>query len=259
MQTALQGVAAAASSVWAAHAAFASLDTPASQTMLSFLPTMVVSELSPQLLAATLLLIARGNFGDDAAVESALYSLQRLNLSGLTFNHAASLVTRIAALASLFPLISMANDIVFARDVFVKALRDASVTPRLTNTPLTIHRALISILPIHTWLRVGIESRTITYGFAPARVSRREKSESSAPPALKNLKLDLLWHREHLRRGPHGAPVLMYCHGGGWVVGSRKQHSVALLLAAAHAGWLVATIDYRLAPRVAFPNMLFDW
>lgn len=41
--------------------------------------------------------------------------------------------------------------------------------------------------------------------------------------------------------------------------GSRKHHSMALLLTAARAGWLVATIDYRLAPGVAFPHMLLDW
>lgn len=41
--------------------------------------------------------------------------------------------------------------------------------------------------------------------------------------------------------------------------GSRKHHSMALLLAAARAGWLVATVDYRLAPGVAFPYMLLDW
>lgn len=227
MQAAAQGAAAAASSLWAAHAAFASVDTPAAQTMLSFLPTMAVSELSPQILLGTLLLLARGGFGEDGAVEEAISNLVRLNLSGLTWPQVSALVTRFAALASLLPLLSMAHDVVSARDTFVTALRSAGVQPRLCDTPPTLLRTLIAALPVHSWLRTGIESQlSITYGTAPARERRRARATprdtsdgAVTPPALKHLKLDLLWHRGNLRRGPRGAPVLMYCHGGGWVIG----------------------------------------
>ena len=230
--------------------------------MATFFPTMAVSELSPQLLVGTLALLARGGFGNDAAIEEAVENLSRLNLRGLTWAQVCALVTRVAGLASLLPLLSMAHDVASARDVCVTALRSAGVPPRLSDTSPTILRALVAALPVHVWLRFGIESQqSITYGRAPARESpgRRAGAQVARDPALKHLKLDLLWHREHLRRGPRGAPVLMYCHGGGWVIGSRKYHSVALMLAAARAGWLVATVDYRLAPGVAFPHMLLDW
>lgn len=223
MEAAAQGAAAAASTLWAAHAAFAGVDTPVAQTMLSFLPTMAVSELSPQLLLGTLLVLARGGFGDDGAVEEAINNLSRLNLAGLTWSQVSSLVTRVAAVASLLPLLSMAQDVVSARDTCVAALRSAGVTPHRSDTPPTLLRTLVAALPVHSWLRAGIEAQlSITYGTAPARERHRPRTPSAgsaAPPALKHLKLDLLWHRDNLRRGPRGAPVLMYCHGGGWVVG----------------------------------------
>jgi acetyl esterase/lipase len=252
MQATSQAVGAVAGAAWASHAAFAAADTPASQTMLSFLPTLAVSELSPQLLAFSLVWLARGGFGDGAAVRAAISSLCSTGTSSLTFAQACALASRLAGIASIIPLAVMARNVFTARTVCAKALERAGVPAPLTNQPPSMLYALVSALPTHEWLRWGIESQTsITYGRAPASVSHRR----GVAQELKYLKLDLLWHSE--RKKPN-APVLMYCHGGGWVIGSRKRHSVALLLAAARAGWLVATVDYRLAPRVAFPNMLYD-
>ena len=221
---------------------------------------MAVSELSPQILVVTLALLVRGGFGDDGAVEEAINNIYRLNLPGLTLAQVCGLVTRVSGLASLLPLLSMTHEVLSARDVCIEALRAASVSPTLTDTPPTLLRALIAVLPTHAWLRHGIESQcSITYGFASRTARHKAPPSGASANQTKHLKLDLLWHRQNLQRGTRGAPVLMYCHGGGWVVGSRKHHSVALLLAAARAGWLVATIDYRLAPRVVFPHMLYDW
>jgi acetyl esterase len=55
--------------------------------------------------------------------------------------------------------------------------------------------------------------------------------------------------------GPH--PVLVYLHGGGWVAGSPRTHR-KLALRFAEAGYLVVSVDYRLAPEAPFPAPFDD-
>lgn len=55
--------------------------------------------------------------------------------------------------------------------------------------------------------------------------------------------------------GPH--PVLVYFHGGGWVCGSPATHR-KLTHRFAEAGYLVWSVDYRLAPEHPFPAPLED-
>jgi acetyl esterase len=69
-------------------------------------------------------------------------------------------------------------------------------------------------------------------------------------------------------QGPHGpislrlhkpdtaaepAPVLVYLHGGGWIVGGLDTHDRIMRVLAAESGWAVLGVDYRLAPEAKFP------
>ena len=56
--------------------------------------------------------------------------------------------------------------------------------------------------------------------------------------------------------GPH--PLLVYFHGGGWVLGSVDTADVACRALAAATGCLLASVDYRLAPEHKFPVPLDD-
>jgi acetyl esterase len=54
------------------------------------------------------------------------------------------------------------------------------------------------------------------------------------------------------------APLLVYYHGGGWVIGDLDTHDDLCRLLAAAAGVRVLSIDYRLAPEHPFPEPLED-
>ena len=54
------------------------------------------------------------------------------------------------------------------------------------------------------------------------------------------------------------APVLLQIHGGAWTVGRKDQQGVPLMLHLASKGWVCVAINYRLAPRDAFPAQIVD-
>jgi len=60
--------------------------------------------------------------------------------------------------------------------------------------------------------------------------------------------------------GPPGAgrPVLLHMHGGGYAAGRKNISALPLLHRMARAGWVVVTINYRLAPQARWPAPLVD-
>lgn len=48
-------------------------------------------------------------------------------------------------------------------------------------------------------------------------------------------------------------PVMMYFHGGGWVAGSLDTHDSICRMCCLHSGFMVISVDYRLAPEAKFP------
>ena len=57
---------------------------------------------------------------------------------------------------------------------------------------------------------------------------------------------------------PRPAPCLIYIHGGGWVICNLDTHDGVCRRLAQAGGFLVASIDYRLAPEHKFPAGLED-
>ena len=53
-------------------------------------------------------------------------------------------------------------------------------------------------------------------------------------------------------------PVIVYLHGGGWVVGSLETHGRAMHALANASGCLVAAVDYALAPENPFPAAITE-
>ncbi len=64
--------------------------------------------------------------------------------------------------------------------------------------------------------------------------------------------------RHYVPERGEGAPLLVYFHGGGFVLGDLDTHDEPCRLLCAHAGVHVVSIDYRLAPEHPFPAGLED-
>ena len=111
-------------------------------------------------------------------------------------------------------------------------------------------------------------THTLTPDEARRLYRERRAFTQPAPPAVGEV-------RELQAEGPHGAiplrlirplgaaadarlPVLIYYHGGGWVIGDLETHDTLCRELANGAGCAVVAIDYRLAPERRFPAAFED-
>jgi len=83
-------------------------------------------------------------------------------------------------------------------------------------------------------------------GIRAIETLRAEGSTRSVPITL---------YRPHLE-GP--LPLLVYLHGGGWVVGEHDQYHALCVRIAQAAGCAVASVGYGLAPEHVFPHAVED-
>ncbi len=72
--------------------------------------------------------------------------------------------------------------------------------------------------------------------------------------AGKVMKLDIYRSR---RSGPL-RPILLYLHGGAWIVGDKREQGLPLMHHLARNGWLCVSSNYRLSPGATFPDHLVD-
>ncbi|WP_031512557.1 alpha/beta hydrolase [Streptomyces sp. NRRL F-5123] len=117
-----------------------------------------------------------------------------------------------------------------ARGVLEAALADVPGL-RVPRRPLPLLRVLLPLLVPRRGVR---RLRNRRYG--------RARSQA----------LDVYVPRER----PHGAPVLLYFHGGGFTTGSKLIGGLPLLYRLAADGWVCASANYRL--RTPYPNSLAD-
>jgi acetyl esterase/lipase len=69
-----------------------------------------------------------------------------------------------------------------------------------------------------------------------------------------DLKLDVYRRRDR----PSGCPTLLQIHGGAWILGSKNEQGIPLMVELASHGWVCVSADYRLSPRATFPDHLVD-
>jgi acetyl esterase/lipase len=68
-------------------------------------------------------------------------------------------------------------------------------------------------------------------------------------------KLDILNRRSVI---PEKAPVLIYVHGGAWVIGDKREQGIPLMHELVQRGWVCVSINYRLSPRATWPAHIVD-
>jgi acetyl esterase len=70
--------------------------------------------------------------------------------------------------------------------------------------------------------------------------------------------VSLLPIRVYMPAGIGPFPVVVYFHGGGWVLGDKNVYDGSARGIAKHANAIVVSVDYRLAPKAKFPAQYDD-
>lgn len=98
----------------------------------------------------------------------------------------------------------------------------------------------------------------VSQQFNPFRFRHPEVSVTSDIPYVpgggKRQCLDVYAPRARVE----GAPVLLQIHGGGWVIGNKREQALPLMNHLASRGWICVTANYRLSPKATFPDHLID-
>jgi len=89
----------------------------------------------------------------------------------------------------------------------------------------------------------------------PARSMQVVRNVDYVGDGLRAHRLDIIRRRAD---PPKGAPVLVYIHGGAWVIGDKREQGLPLLHELARRGWVTVTINYRLSPRATWPDHIVD-
>lgn len=89
----------------------------------------------------------------------------------------------------------------------------------------------------------------------PAKLGTVERDVTYGTAGGTDLKMDVYYPKS--ATGP--LPVVMYVHGGGWTGGDKQDGAgVAAIPSLQEAGFLVVSINYRLAPDFRFPAQIED-
>lgn len=54
------------------------------------------------------------------------------------------------------------------------------------------------------------------------------------------------------------APVMVYVHGGGWVIGDKREQGKPMMFELVARGWVCVAINYRLSPKATWPDHIVD-
>jgi acetyl esterase len=106
--------------------------------------------------------------------------------------------------------------------------------------------------PDVTTLRAAAEEAPRLLGGAPEAVASVSDLRASGPAGAVPV-------RVYRPRLDTASPVIVFAHGGGWVVGSLDSHDKLCRILANRIGAIVVAVGYRLAPEHVYPAALDDF
>lgn len=116
-----------------------------------------------------------------------------------------------------------------------------------------IARTLEGFVPHDDAVGIPAWRLLVPFPFRPAHV-KRVSDVVYGRAAGRDLELDVfLPPTREARR-----PALVQIHGGGWIMGDKRQQGLPLLLHMADRGWVGFNVNYRLSPGATFPDHLVD-
>lgn len=86
---------------------------------------------------------------------------------------------------------------------------------------------------------------------------RRTRNITFTQVGTKKLKLDVYAPAAQASPGEL-RPAVIQIHGGGWVIGDKREQGLPLLKHLARQGWVGFNVNYRLSPKATFPDHLVD-
>lgn len=89
----------------------------------------------------------------------------------------------------------------------------------------------------------------------PFRMRRVTRNVVFAKAGGQKLRLDI-YHPPADTRRP--APAVIHIHGGGWVVGDKREQGVPLMTVLSDRGFVGFNVNYRLSPGATWPEHLID-
>jgi acetyl esterase/lipase len=97
------------------------------------------------------------------------------------------------------------------------------------------------------------------------RVTRAIPLKSRAVEATSNVDYwgdGLKEHRLDIYRSqlapPTAAPVMVYVHGGAWVIGDKREQGKPMMFELVARGWVCVAVNYRLSPKATWPDHIVD-
>ena len=125
-----------------------------------------------------------------------------------------------------------------SRRHFESALSEAGERPQRWRWRAQDSRRVLAVVPVRPR---GVERlRNIAY----------------AGEADHSHRLDL--YRRVGIEGPVAAPVLLYFHGGAWVMGDKREQGIPVLEHLAEQGFVCVTANYALSPKAKWPRHVLD-
>ena len=152
------------------------------------------------------------------------------------------LIVTLVAWSGLLVLARISNQ---ANDVFAKAEEEV---PLPSPSDLDLPRSGRDTM--WTWRRLAYPMPR------PARSVRATRNLDYWGDGTRRHRLDVI--RRRVDPPTSGAPVMLHIHGGGWMIGDKREQGFALMHELARRGWVCVTINYGLSPRATWPAHIVD-